>query len=186
MEGKTMKKARFFIAALLLIVGVSIYADAANANEVNISVNGFELEDKGILQNNRTLVPMRVLAEALDAKVTWIEETQEVIIIRTLPVYDSKYETIDETNIIQWIEHIVTFEIGSNEAIVTWKLPYDGKPSVMDLDVPAQLINNKTMIPLRTACEALGAIVKWDSATKTAHIDSEQFYTFNSDYLPAS
>ena len=35
------------------------------------------------------------------------------------------------------------------------------------LDVPAQIIDSRTMVPLRAIFEALGATVEWDDATKT-------------------
>jgi len=41
----------------------------------------------------------------------------------------------------------------------------DGSPLVFD--VPPQLINGRTMVPLRTIFEALGAEIKWDDATQT-------------------
>lgn len=41
----------------------------------------------------------------------------------------------------------------------------DGKEIVFD--VQPQLINDRTMVPLRAIFEALGATVAWDQSTKT-------------------
>ena len=40
----------------------------------------------------------------------------------------------------------------------------------LTFDVPPQLINNRTMVPLRTIFEAMGAKVDWDDSTQTASI----------------
>ena len=45
-------------------------------------------------------------------------------------------------------------------------LYFDGAPLVTD--VPAQIINNRTMVPIGHIFNALGAKVTWDGTTKTA------------------
>ena len=45
------------------------------------------------------------------------------------------------------------------------------------LDVPAQLISDRTMIPARACAEALGCLVDWDQETKTVIITTP-------DYVP--
>lgn len=47
----------------------------------------------------------------------------------------------------------------------TVKVELDGK--VLNFDVPPQLINKRTMVPLRAIFEALGATVYWDDNTQT-------------------
>ena len=38
---------------------------------------------------------------------------------------------------------------------------------IMSFDVPPQLMNGRTMVPLRAVFEAMGAHVDWDGATET-------------------
>ena len=38
------------------------------------------------------------------------------------------------------------------------------------LDVPAQLINDRTLVPARAVAEAFGCDVDWDDTTKTITI----------------
>ncbi len=38
----------------------------------------------------------------------------------------------------------------------------------LDFDVPPQIINDRTMVPMRKIFESLGAVVSWDDATQTA------------------
>ena len=57
----------------------------------------------------------------------------------------------------------VTFAIDDTEAEV------NNTPATMD--VPARLINGKTMVPLRFLSENLGYKVDWDETSRTAIIE---------------
>jgi len=85
-----------------------------------------------IIVGDRTLVPVRFVAEALGATVYWNPETA--------------------TAIITLNGRTVTLPVG-------YAAPYLG------MDVPAQIINERTMVPLRFVTESLGGIVKWNSET---------------------
>jgi len=95
-----------------------------------------------VIQNGRTLVPVRAVFEALLVDVEWDNATQTV--------------TASKGSLV------VKLTIGSN--IMT------RNNAPITLDVPAQVINGRTLIPLRAAAEAFQAEVIWDAATQTAHI----------------
>ena len=101
---------------------------------------GFETPP--ITESDRTLVPMRFLFEKLGAEVTWDQET--------------------ETATAQKANTVLSFSIDQNSAVV------NGQPAAMD--VPARLVNDKTMVPLRFLSENLGYTVEWDEATRMATI----------------
>jgi outer membrane protein TolC len=92
--------------------------------------------------NGRTIVPLRGIFEALGATVNWDETTQIVT------------ATKGSTN--------VQLTIGSYSAEV------NGIPSM--LDQKPQLLNGRTMIPLRFVSEALGAVVRWHPENNTIAI----------------
>ena len=96
-----------------------------------------------VIEEGRTLVPMRFLFEQMGANVEWNEETK------------SARATLNNK--------AVTFAIDDNEAEV------DSQPVTMD--VPARLINGKTMVPLRFFSEKLGYTVTWDEETRTAVVE---------------
>ncbi len=85
-------------------------------------------------ENDRTLVPVRFIAESFGGNVTWEEATQKVGITYGDNVIEL---TIDDVN-----------------------MTVNGKTVV--LDVPAQVKNDRTMLPLRAVVEALGKTVHWD------------------------
>ncbi|MDP4118072.1 MAG: copper amine oxidase N-terminal domain-containing protein [Bacillota bacterium] len=83
--------------------------------------------------NGRTLVPARFVAEKLGAVVTWDEDAQAVII-----------ET-DNT--------LVSIVLGASEFRISGE--------AFPLDVPARIINGRTMVPLRVIANALGQQVNY-------------------------
>lgn len=96
-----------------------------------------------LLQNDRLMVPMRVVAENLGADITWIAEERSVI--------------------MQTQGRKITLFIDKVEADI------DGK--TVKLDVKPFLHHDRTMVPIRFLAEQLNCFVRWDDATRTAHID---------------
>lgn len=84
--------------------------------------------------DGRTLLPVRYTGEKLGASVTW----------------DDKTSTAKITG------NGITVEIKTGEKTML----ANGKQ--ITLDVPAQIINGRTMVPLRALAEALGKKVFWD------------------------
>ncbi|WP_246021133.1 copper amine oxidase N-terminal domain-containing protein [Paenibacillus lentus] len=54
---------------------------------------------------------------------------------------------------------------------------------VINLDVPGQLVDSHTMVPIRFISESLGATVKWDRVTWTVNITTTA--AENGDILPS-
>ena len=102
------------------------------------------LDQDPVVVDNRTLVPARGVFEALGATVEWVGETGQVLV---------------NTNTSS-----VTLTLNKQEYLVNGE--------VKTLDVPAQLMNDRTMIPLRAVGEALGCNVMWDGEKGTATIES--------------
>lgn len=99
-------------------------------------------EPPAVMIGGRTLLPMRLVFEALGAQVGWEGATQTAIGTRGSVT--------------------VRMTINSRNAYINDR--------VSVLDVPAQLINNSTYVPLRFPAEAFGATVKWEESTQTATI----------------
>jgi hypothetical protein len=97
-------------------------------------------EIKAIIKNQRTLVPARVIASEIGCDVEWEGKTKEVKII-------GKSKKI-------------SFKIGSNMAIV------DGAEHKLDNKV--EIINGKTVLPVRFLAEQYGFVVDWDANTRQA------------------
>lgn len=92
----------------------------------------------------RVLVPLRGIMEALGATVKFDGATQAVTATRGASV--------------------LSLVLGNRNASV------DGR--LVTLDVPAQIVNGSTMVPLRFVGEALGVGVNWQGSTNTVLITS--------------
>ncbi len=106
--------------------------------EFNGNILGFDVPP--VIEDGSTLVPMRFLFEQMGADVEWDSETQTAT-----AMLDNK---------------VVTFSIDNINAEVN-------KTSAT-MDVPARLINGKTMVPLRFLSENMGYDVDWDADSRTA------------------
>ena len=108
-----------------------------------VSANNVVPITGGKMIDNRTLVPLRSIFEELGATVIWEQSTKTIIANK------------NTTNI--------SLKIGAKTSTVNGQS--------ISIDVPAQIINGATLVPLRFISEALGATVKWDSKTLTATIE---------------
>lgn len=148
-----MKKIGFIAAAALLTAGVAV---SANAEDITILVNGEKLETgtPAVIVDERTLVPLRAVSEALGCDVAWNGDTQGI----TLTDGESLY--------FLWIGRDHTFKTSGGAL---------EDSSVMDT-VPV-IMNDYTMVPLRAISELFGAEVDWDGDTYTVTVDYEKTET---------
>lgn len=96
-----------------------------------------------VIKEGRTLIPLRAISEAIGAEVKWLGAEKKIKVKK-----DNKY---------------IVLILGSNEMQVN--------DSEVPLDVPAQLINNRTMVPLRFIMENFQLKVAWDGETETVEIE---------------
>lgn len=127
------------------------------ASQVNVIVDGNELFVKGQIVDNRTLVPVREIAEALGAQVIWDFNSQEVKLYK--PIIDITPSGYVKAEIMRE----VSLKVGDDKI-------YINGIEAFNLDVPAQIINEKTMIPVRSVSQCLEATVSWDNSTNTVNI----------------
>ena len=114
--------------------------------DIRVIVNGDEVafpDQKPAIVNDRTLVPLRAIFEALKAEVAWDDETKTVT---------SKKGDIS-----------ISLAINSDQ------LYQNGTPKT--LDVPAQIMNGRTMVPVRAISEAFQCQVGWDQNTRTVTVE---------------
>lgn len=113
-------------------------------NGVEVVVNnwGIAFDQPAFIKDDRTMVPMRKIFEKLGATVDWDEATQTVTAKK-----GSK---------------TISLKIGSNV------LKINGKD--VELDVPAFIENDRTLVPVRAISEGLGATVDWNGETQTVTI----------------
>jgi len=128
------------VFALLIFTPVSL-----QANQILVTINGSQVNfsDQGpTIVDGRTLVPVRGVFEELGFEVNWEQDTQTAKLTR------NGYE--------------VTLTIGSAS--------FTTNGESHTLDVPAQIIGGRTMLPIRAVLESVGYSVNWIEATNTVSI----------------
>ncbi len=123
------------------------------ADNISVFVDGVQVQFdvQPQLVNDRTMVPMRAIFEALGAVVEWDDYTQTA--------------SAHKNN------KIINLTIGSPYMYVNGE--------AVSLDSPAYVINGRTLVPVRAISESLGLNVSWNDRTQTVNISSAP--TFNSE-----
>ncbi len=113
-----------------------------------MTVNGIEKEidpvrgTVPVITNGRTVLPIRAIVEALGGTIAWDPTSQKVT--------------------IQYSDKVIELGIGSTSA--------DVNGSQQEMDVPPQIINSRTMVPVRFIIEHMVAQVDWDGSNRTVSI----------------
>jgi len=143
-----MKFTKKMLASILLLVFAffSLSAMVSSNNEIVVTIDGERVifENQGpVILNGRTLVPVRDIFEILGFEPIWDSVTQTATLIRD--------------------DYVVILTIGSYNFIT------NGVSHA--LDVPAQLIAGRTLLPLRAILESVGYDdIDWDPVTRTVSI----------------
>lgn len=120
-------------------------ATLGSAQSVRVQVDGSPVNFSGTtprVVGQRVLVPLRGVFEEMGAFVSW----------------DGATQTVSATH----GDKDVRLQIGQRRAMVEGEL--------VNLDVPAQLVGGRTMVPLRFISEALGAGVDWNEGERLVMI----------------
>jgi len=148
-----MRRILSLVIALVLTLGFSAptFADAnAPGDDVTVTLDGavlsFDVPPQ--IVNGRTLVPMRGIFEALGATVNWDGDRQTIV------------ATKDDTTVIMQIGNPIMM-VGERQVA---------------LDVPPQIIDDRTMVPARAAADAFDLNVIWDADSRMVIIDSIPMY----------
>lgn len=138
------------IISMLLCLGLLLacpQAFAASSISVVLDCAEVSFTQEPVIVDDRTLVPVRPIFEALGATVDWNADTQTVT------------STLDGTTVVMVIDNKM---MTVNGAFKT-------------LDVAPRLIGGSTMVPTRAVAESFGCTVTWDAATRQVVITSKGF-----------
>lgn len=132
----------------MMMISVLLPHQMQAASGIRIYIDGTLLptDQEPVIVNGRTLVPLRSIFEALNASVNWDQQTQTVTAYKR------------ETKIV--------LKIGDRSATI------NDRTTV--LDTPAQIMNGRTLVPVRFVSESLGEEVMWDPKTQTVSITTSQ------------
>ena len=164
---KTLKKWTLFCVVLAVIFGsfhLSVLAD----EQIKVMVNGkaLSLEKPPILDNGRTLIPMRAIFEVLGYNVTYYGEVSKIYCEKET----ATAKTTCGISLIPKFMTVMSYNYADTSKTETVKQTMFNKG--FDESNPIKIINGTTYLPARHIAEALGCKVDWDGANKTVKIDT--------------
>ena len=113
-------------------------ATLKNPPVISVLTNGKKVyfDQLPVIENGRTLVPIRFISEAFGAKVSWDGATSTATVVA-------------DGHTLKFTENQSTYY-------------YDGEART--LDQPATIVNNRMMLPIRVISEDLGKQVFWEES----------------------
>ena len=136
------------IAVITLFSSVGVFAEQSVA--VTLDGQQIEFDVPAQVINDRTMVPMRKIFEALGATVDWVEAEQGIVAIK-----GSKLIAMKIDSSIMLVTDVVT-----------------GEQKRIELDVPPMIVDDRTLVPVRAISESLGVTVDWIEETQTVVLTS--------------
>jgi hypothetical protein len=147
---KNFAKKIVLLVCVFIMVFMSIQGMALANEAITVTINGQKVvfnDQEPVIVDGRTLVPVRGVFETLGFNVEWDNSTRTAILTKD--------------------GYIVNISIGSNN--------FTTNGTSHTLDVPAQIINGSTMLPIRAVLESVGYALNWDSATNTVVITNDEY-----------
>jgi hypothetical protein len=150
-----IKYIKWPILILLLILITLVQHSAPDAyaeDSIKIIIDGKRIKPDvdPYISNDRTLVPIRVIAEELDSVVEWDNDNRAVHISK------------EDIHILLRIDSYLVEYTNDNETTYTI------------IDVVPQITGDRTFVPLRLISNALGVGIEWDNDKRTVYIDSSE------------
>lgn len=139
----------------------AILAGPVAAQGINVTVDGDIVAfgaQKPVQQFGNVLVPLRGVFEKLGATVAYDGGTKSILAVRGATT--------------------VQLKLGDAQASVNG--------TSRTLAVPAQAVNGTTLVPLRFVSEALGAAVKWQAASRTVIISTNEIASVGNNEQPGN
>ena len=146
-------KWRLFVSIIILFMAtLSISPKTYADSSIKLIIDGQNITDspKPFIENDRTLVPVRIISEKLGAEVTWNNDDRTVKITKG-----------DRSVLLRIDSNLIEYDINNEK---TYNLS----------DIAPHIIDNRTFVPLRLVSNALGVGIDWDNETRSVVVDSSQ------------
>lgn len=139
-----IKRAFAFVCLITVLCSVTVYSLDI---EVRVDGNTLLCDVPPIIKNDRVLVPLRSIFEALSCDVSYKEE------------FDGNYIYAVRGN------DLIAHKIGSDSLFVNGE--------TLKMDVSSEIVSDRTLVPLRAVSEALDCSVLWDDKEYVVDVNSK-------------
>lgn len=140
---------------LVLVLTIGVYGliplSGLAAGDITLVIDGERVNASPLplIRDGRTLVPVRLISEKLGASVEWNGQDRTVYIAKGN----------------RWVR------LRIDSRLVEYN---DGKRFFDLSDVPPQIIEDRTFVPIRLVSNALGVGVTWEDSSRTVYVDSSR------------
>lgn len=144
---------KFLVALIFLLTSMSNFVFAGDEIPLTIKLNNeiIDVEKTPIVEDGHILIPFRTVLEKLGVDILWNASNRTILCSK------------DETEILVTIDEPYIEVNGEKKSI----------------DVPTKIINGITFMPIRAILENFGAVVNWNSLTRTIEIELENTIDFD-------
>ncbi|MGB4438229.1 MAG: stalk domain-containing protein [Sedimentibacter sp.] len=142
-----------FISMLMIVMFIWYFIPSAYADiPLKLLIDGQEVsaDPEPFIKDDRTLVPIRVIAENLNAEVSWDNDNRIVHITKG----DIQVLLRIDSNLIEY-----TDKNGTSYSLI---------------DVAPLIKEDRTFVPIRLVSNALGIGIEWDNDARTVKVDSSE------------
>lgn len=133
------------VCAVLFAVCLPAQAEAPISVVLDCAEVAFDQEP--VIVNDRTMVPVRAIFEAMGAEVDWNADTQTVTSV------------LGDTTVVMAVDNLVMTVNGVFKT----------------LDTAPMIIGERTLVPARAVSEGFGCTVEWDAVNRSVIIYSKAF-----------
>ena len=117
--------------------------DVIHVENVLFTTGNAKFDTPPVIKEGRTLIPVRAISEAMGATV--------------------EYDVLEKIVTITKDDKVIVFDLVEGTSFVN--------EIETEVDVTAEVMNNRTMVPLRFIAEQLGLTVEWDQELQTISIE---------------
>ncbi|WP_455258103.1 copper amine oxidase N-terminal domain-containing protein [Peptoniphilus asaccharolyticus] len=157
-----MRKNIISLSLMLILLLLPLSTHAQEDIKISINENFISSDVSPVIENGRTLVPIRIIAENFGYDVKWYEETKMIHIGYFKPVNNAELKDDRIFN---------TFHMTLDNPVIDVNNAKTGTFDKVTLDVSPKIINGRTMVPIRFIAENMGLSVEWDASTQTVIIN---------------
>jgi len=168
-----MKKVLSLILAMTLVLSLFVVSVTAELPEIRVILDGEQLEFDVPPQiiDNRTMVPMRAIFEALGKYVMWFDDEYEIahILEEALTEFAEYgfWNLYSPAIMAMTLSSAVVLQIDNPMMLAQlsrWEVSW------VELEVLPQIVDNRTLVPVRAISEGLNAEVDWCGDMRTVTI----------------
>ena len=141
------------------------------SDDIDVYIYGKKIEwtdAKPYINNNRTMVPLRRVAEVMDLDVEWNSNTKTAVFSGTTFYYEALGQTHCKTT--------VEFKLGSNKVKIQYK-GIDGEIANKTITMDTSLVinNDRVYAPIRYLANAFGRDAKWNGERRDITLEGTDF-----------